>query len=233
MGLTYRMVQADSGRHRRVDERRVPGARRLGRGRHRRVRQVRLRGERRGGHRPRPGRRPADGGRQSSRRRRCTRRGTGPSRTSRSSSRRPKRCSSRSSTSAGDEGRHGRRSRRSRGEPVRLARAVGVDEVFLAAEADVEKETGAKVGFAGPVGFPGRIVVDRAAARSSGRRHGRQRDRLPPHERVFGRDYRRDRRPAPRRDGRPVPQLRRGTLSRTGGSRRATSSSSARSTRPR
>ena len=37
------------GRHRRLDERRVPGARRLGRGRDRRVRQVRLRGERRGG----------------------------------------------------------------------------------------------------------------------------------------------------------------------------------------
>ena len=37
------------GRHRRLDERGVPGARRLGRRRHRRVRQVRLRGERRGG----------------------------------------------------------------------------------------------------------------------------------------------------------------------------------------
>ena len=38
---------------------------------------------------------------------------------------------------------------------VRLARALGVDEVFLAGEADVEKATGAKVGFAGPVGFKG------------------------------------------------------------------------------
>ena len=45
---------------------------------------------------------------------------------------------------------------------VRLARALGVDEVFLASEADVEKATGAKVGFAGPVGFKGRILVDRA-----------------------------------------------------------------------
>jgi len=47
---------------------------------------------------------------------------------------------------------------------VRLARAVGVDEVFLAGEADVERVTGAKIGFAGPVGFKGRIVVDRAAS---------------------------------------------------------------------
>jgi prolyl-tRNA synthetase len=48
--------------------------------------------------------------------------------------------------------------------PVRLARAVGVDEVFLATEALVQKATGAKVGYAGPVGFKGRVVVDRAAA---------------------------------------------------------------------
>jgi prolyl-tRNA synthetase len=48
--------------------------------------------------------------------------------------------------------------------PVRLARAAGVDEVFLAAEADVKKATGADVGFAGPVGFKGRIFVDRAAS---------------------------------------------------------------------
>jgi prolyl-tRNA synthetase len=48
---------------------------------------------------------------------------------------------------------------------VRLARALGVDEVFLASEPDVEKVTGAKVGFAGPVGYEGRVVVDRAAAR--------------------------------------------------------------------
>jgi prolyl-tRNA synthetase len=47
---------------------------------------------------------------------------------------------------------------------VRLARALGVDEVFLATEADVEKATGAKVGFAGPVGFQGRVLVDRAAS---------------------------------------------------------------------
>ncbi len=48
---------------------------------------------------------------------------------------------------------------------IRLARALGVSEVFIATDADVEKSTGAKVGFAGPVGFKGtKIVVDRAAA---------------------------------------------------------------------
>jgi prolyl-tRNA synthetase len=47
---------------------------------------------------------------------------------------------------------------------IRLARALGVGEVFLAAEADVKKATGAAVGFAGPVGFKGRVVVDRAAS---------------------------------------------------------------------
>jgi prolyl-tRNA synthetase len=47
---------------------------------------------------------------------------------------------------------------------VRLARALGVDEVFLASDVDVQKATGAAVGFAGPVGFKGKIVVDRAAA---------------------------------------------------------------------
>ena len=47
---------------------------------------------------------------------------------------------------------------------TRVARAFGVDEVFLASEADVEKATGAKLGFAGPVGFRGRVLVDRAAS---------------------------------------------------------------------
>jgi prolyl-tRNA synthetase len=47
---------------------------------------------------------------------------------------------------------------------IRLARALGVDEVFIATDADVQKATGAAVGFAGPVGFAGRVLVDRAAA---------------------------------------------------------------------
>jgi prolyl-tRNA synthetase len=47
---------------------------------------------------------------------------------------------------------------------IRLARTLGVAEVFMATDADVKKATGADVGFAGPVGFKGKIVVDRAAA---------------------------------------------------------------------
>jgi prolyl-tRNA synthetase len=47
---------------------------------------------------------------------------------------------------------------------IRVARALGVAEVFLAGEADVKKATGAAVGFAGPVGFRGKVLVDRAAA---------------------------------------------------------------------
>ncbi|MBX3232736.1 MAG: proline--tRNA ligase [Labilithrix sp.] len=47
---------------------------------------------------------------------------------------------------------------------IRLARALGVTEVHMATDADVQKATGAAVGFAGPVGFKGKIVVDRAAA---------------------------------------------------------------------
>jgi prolyl-tRNA synthetase len=47
---------------------------------------------------------------------------------------------------------------------IRVARMLGVNEVFLATDADVKKATGADVGFAGPVGFKGKILVDRAAA---------------------------------------------------------------------
>ena len=47
---------------------------------------------------------------------------------------------------------------------IRLARALGVDEVFMASDADVQKATGAAVGFAGPVDFKGKIVIDRTAA---------------------------------------------------------------------
>jgi prolyl-tRNA synthetase len=47
---------------------------------------------------------------------------------------------------------------------VKLARALGTREVFLASEADVARETGARVGFAGPVKFAGRVVVDRDAS---------------------------------------------------------------------
>ncbi len=47
---------------------------------------------------------------------------------------------------------------------IRLARALGIDEVRMASDAEVQKATGAGVGFAGPVDFKGKILVDRAAA---------------------------------------------------------------------
>lgn len=47
---------------------------------------------------------------------------------------------------------------------IKLARALGAREVFLASAADVEKATGAGVGFAGPVGYSGRVVIDPDAA---------------------------------------------------------------------
>jgi prolyl-tRNA synthetase len=48
---------------------------------------------------------------------------------------------------------------------VGVARVLGASEVFLASEEDVEKATHAKVGFAGPVGFdPERTIVDGDAA---------------------------------------------------------------------
>jgi prolyl-tRNA synthetase len=46
---------------------------------------------------------------------------------------------------------------------IKLAHALGVPEVFLAGPEDVKKATGAAVGFAGPVGFKGKLVVDPAA----------------------------------------------------------------------
>jgi prolyl-tRNA synthetase len=51
---------------------------------------------------------------------------------------------------------------------VKLARAIGVDEVRLADAETVKRATGAAVGFAGPVGYKGEILVDRAAAEVSG-----------------------------------------------------------------
>ena len=47
---------------------------------------------------------------------------------------------------------------------IKLARALGATEVFLANEKAVEDATGARVGFAGPVGFSGKIIVDRDAS---------------------------------------------------------------------
>lgn len=47
---------------------------------------------------------------------------------------------------------------------IKLARVLGVDEVFLASPEDVRKATGSDIGFVGPVGFKGKLLVDRDAA---------------------------------------------------------------------
>jgi len=48
--------------------------------------------------------------------------------------------------------------------PIKLARAAGVAEVHLASAEDVKKATGAAVGYAGPVGFQGKVFIDPDAA---------------------------------------------------------------------
>lgn len=47
---------------------------------------------------------------------------------------------------------------------IKLSHAVNASEVRLAEAAEVQRATGAAVGFAGPVGFAGKIVIDRDAA---------------------------------------------------------------------
>jgi prolyl-tRNA synthetase len=47
---------------------------------------------------------------------------------------------------------------------IKLANAIGAREIHLASEADVMKATGAKVGYAGPVRFDGRVIVDPSGA---------------------------------------------------------------------
>jgi prolyl-tRNA synthetase len=72
---------------------------------------------------------------------------------------------------------------------VKLARALGVPEIFLAGAADVENATGAAVGFAGPVGFTGRVIVDRdAASVSDGITGANETDAHLLHV-VYGRDF--------------------------------------------
>jgi prolyl-tRNA synthetase len=47
---------------------------------------------------------------------------------------------------------------------IKLANALGAREVHLATEADVKRATGAAVGYAGPVKFDGRVIVDPSGA---------------------------------------------------------------------
>jgi prolyl-tRNA synthetase len=72
---------------------------------------------------------------------------------------------------------------------VKLARALGVDEVRLADPETVKQATGADVGFAGPVGFSGRIIVDRAAADVPGAVTGANETDFHLTDVAFARDY--------------------------------------------
>ena len=76
---------------------------------------------------------------------------------------------------------------------LRLARAVGASEVFLASDEDVERETKAKVGFAGPVGLESKwILVDNDAAAVPAGVAGANESGFHLKNVWFGRDYRGD-----------------------------------------
>jgi prolyl-tRNA synthetase len=73
---------------------------------------------------------------------------------------------------------------------VRLARTLGATEVFLASEDDVARETGARTGFAGPVGFDTeRTFVDGDAAAVPGGVAGANETGHHLQNVWFGRDY--------------------------------------------
>jgi prolyl-tRNA synthetase len=72
---------------------------------------------------------------------------------------------------------------------IKLARAVGASEVHLASEAEVRAATGAAVGYAGPIGFAGRVLVDRDASLvADGIAGANETDHHLVHV-AFGRDY--------------------------------------------
>jgi prolyl-tRNA synthetase len=73
---------------------------------------------------------------------------------------------------------------------VKLARALGAQEVHLASAADVERATGAAVGFAGPVGFEGRVIIDSDAAAVAAGITGANRTDAHLMDVVFERDFR-------------------------------------------
>jgi len=72
---------------------------------------------------------------------------------------------------------------------IKLARALGATEVRMADAETVKKATGADVGFAGPVGYNGRILVDRAAADVQGGVAGANETDQHFVNVVFARDY--------------------------------------------
>jgi prolyl-tRNA synthetase len=74
-------------------------------------------------------------------------------------------------------------------DEAKLRRVLGAGEITLASATEVEEATDAAVGFAGPVGFGGRVVVDREAA---GLRDGIAGANLADHHLChvqYGRDY--------------------------------------------
>jgi prolyl-tRNA synthetase len=73
---------------------------------------------------------------------------------------------------------------------LRLAKALGASEVFLASDEDVERETKAEVGFAGPVGLHSKwILVDSDAAAVRGGVAGANESGFHLKNVWFGRDY--------------------------------------------
>ncbi len=78
---------------------------------------------------------------------------------------------------------------------LRLARALGATEVFLASDEDVARKTNAKVGFIGPVGAastPNWVLVDNDAAAVPGGVAGANESGFHLTNVWFGRDYRGD-----------------------------------------
>ena len=72
---------------------------------------------------------------------------------------------------------------------IKLARALGVSEVGLADDEEIKKATGARVGFAGPVGFQGKVFIDQDAAVVRGGITGANEDDHHIVDVEFGRDF--------------------------------------------
>lgn len=75
---------------------------------------------------------------------------------------------------------------------IKLANAIGAREVHLASESDVFKATSAKVGYAGPVGFKGKVVVDPSGAAIASAITGANETDYHVKGVSFGRDYKAD-----------------------------------------
>lgn len=72
---------------------------------------------------------------------------------------------------------------------IKLARALGADEVTMATDKVVREVTGAGPGSVGPVGFKGTILVDRAASTIASTVCGANKDDVHLRNVLYGRDY--------------------------------------------